>query len=293
MQPELAVVTPSFGPDADLFADLHRSVLAHTAAETVHHVVIPDGDSALFEQFAGPRCRLWLESQLLPRRYVGVPRAWYINVRRPWPPVRGWVLQQTLKMSLTARLDVAAVLIADSDIVLVRPTSPESFTVAGRPCVHRLDGAVHAGMQRHIRWHRAARELLGLDPVTGPPLPDYVSSLNVWSPATVRAVQARIERTTGRPWLDSFTAQLHISEFILYGVYVDSALNTDGPPPALHSSYCHNYWEETPLDTAAARRFAQQLPDQSVGMMISAKSRTPLAARAAAVDACAVLTANG
>ncbi len=38
---ELAVVTPTYRPDADLFAHLHRSVLEHTPADTVHHVVVP------------------------------------------------------------------------------------------------------------------------------------------------------------------------------------------------------------------------------------------------------------
>ena len=30
----------------------------------------------------------------------------------------------------------------------------------------------------------------------------------------------RIEKTTGRSWLDAFTGELHISEFIVYGVFM-------------------------------------------------------------------------
>jgi hypothetical protein len=294
MQAELAVLTPSFGPDADLFVDLHRSVLEHTSPDTVHHVAVPDVDLGIFERFAGPRCRLWAYSELLPRRYRRMASSgWYINARKPWPPVRGWVLQQTLKISLTGRIDAAAVLIADSDVVLVRPITLNAVTMAGEPGVYRLDGAVHADMRRHVRWHQAARRMLGLDPASGPSLPDYVSPLNVWRPDIVRAMQQRIEQVTGMTWLDSFTANLHVSEFILYGVFVDSGLHGAGPPPSLDPGFCHNYWPETPLDETQARSFADQLPAQAFGMMISAKSRTSLAVRATAINRCAVLTAQG
>lgn len=286
---ELAVVTPSFGPDAELFADLHRSVLRYTSERTVHHAIVPDADRRVFARFEGPRCQVWLESELLPRRFRRLPRGYWLNARRPWPPVRGWVLQQALKIAATAAIEADAVLIADSDIVLVRPTGLPRFMVDGRMCLYRDDGAVHAGMTRHVLWHAAARHLLGLPPAPPPPLPDYVSSLNIWQPSVVRAMQARISESTGRDWLDAFSSQLHISEFILYGVFVDQLAGTEAPWPTLDRDFCHNYWDREPLTPAGAEAFADRLPPDAIGMMISAKSRTPLPARHAAVRRCAEL----
>jgi hypothetical protein len=284
---KLAVVTPSFGPDAGLFAELHTSVLDHTTDDTVHHVIVPPRDKELFARYAGTRCRIWTEPELLPRRYVRVPRSGlWVNTLRPWPPVRGWVIQQALKLAATARIEADAVLIADSDIVLVRPVTEAGFRTDGRMCLHRDAHAVHAGMDRHVRWHQVARRLLGLPAAPAPPLHDYVSSLTFWDPVVVRAMRARIRQATGRDWLDAFTSRLHISEFILYGVYVDE-VHSLGDPPAAKTSLCHNYWDRTPLDQDAALAFADRLGPEAIGMMISAKSGTSLPVRQAAVRRCA------
>ena len=85
---QLAVITPSFRGDLELFADLHRSVLEFTPTDTVHHVFVPPGDRKLFAGYAGPRCRVWTSGELLPRRYVRTGRSdFYVNARRPFPPV--------------------------------------------------------------------------------------------------------------------------------------------------------------------------------------------------------------
>ncbi|MFC0864156.1 DUF6492 family protein [Sphaerimonospora cavernae] len=287
---ELAVITPSYAPDADLFAELHRSVLAHTSDDTVHHVIVPPADRALFSQYGGPRCRVWTYPELLPRRYTHLPRTGlWMNLRRPWPPVRGWVMQQTLKIAAAGAVDADVVLLADSDVVLVRPTASERFTTDGRLRLYREEKAVTSGMDRHVRWHHVARRLLGLPPAPEPPLPDYVSPLNFWDPQIVRAMQQRIRETTGRDWMDAFNSQLHISEFILYGVFVDEILGASTAPPLSDITICYNRWDRTPLDHDEAMAFADRLPSDAIAMMISAKSNTPQGVRLAAARRCAEL----
>ena len=157
---ELAVVTPSFGPDAELFADLHRSVLRHTGPDVVHHVIVPVAHREIFAAFAGPRCRVWTEPELLPRRYRRLPRrGLWVNAKRPWPPVRGWVMQQAAKIAAAATVDAGVILIADSDAVLVRPTTAERLRVDGRPALYRAPDAIHGGMHRHLLWHTRANSL--------------------------------------------------------------------------------------------------------------------------------------
>lgn len=285
---DLAVITPSYRPDAEIFADLHRSVLQFTPGNTVHHVIVPAPDRGVFARFEGARCRVWTSSQLLPRRYAGVPRAnLHVNLRRPWPPVRGWVMQQAVKFAAAARIDADVVLLADSDVVLVRPVRANRFTVEGRPSLFREPAGVTADMERHVIWHRVARELLGLPSAPPPPLPDYVSPLNFWHPPIVRALQHRIGETTGRDWLDAFTSRLHISEFILYGVFVDHVLSASRSQPPAETTICHNYWQRTSLDRDGAVAFADRLAADAIAMMISAKSHTPSDVRHAAIRRCA------
>jgi hypothetical protein len=293
---ELAVITPTFRGDAEIFADLHRSVLEFTPEDTVHYVVVPPRDRTLFAQYEGPRCRVWTSSELLPKRYLHVRLGrleTFVNVARPWPPVRGWISQQAIKIAMTARLDARAVLLADSDVVLVRPVRAERFLLDGQFSLYRDEKAVSADMERHVIWHRVARELFGLPPAPPPPLPDYVSPFNFWDPAVVRAMQEHIRKTTGKGWLDAFTTQLHISEFILYGVFVDEVLGRSAPQPPASGSICHNYWERTPLDRGAGIAFAKGLPPEAVAMMISAKSGTTTDVRQAAIERCAEIIKSG
>ena len=291
---ELAVLTPTFRGDAAIFADLHRSVLEFTSEDTVHHVLIPPRDKDLFARYQGPRCRIWTSEQVLPRRFVRVGKAdTYVNARRPWPPVRRWVTQQAIKIAAAGQLDSDVVLIADSDVVLVRPVRADRFAVHGERSLFRVDDGVHAGMERHVLWHRVARELFGLPASPALPLPDYVSSFNFWQPAVVRAMQQRISDTTGRDWLDAFASQLHISEFILYGVFVDEVMSAAGQRPPAETAVCHNTWQRTPMDRDAAIAFADGLGPAAVAMMISAKSRTPEDVRRVAIERCAENVRSG
>lgn len=278
---ELAVLTPCYSGDAELFVDLHQSVLEHTPPQTVHHVVCPPSDRALFEPYGGPRCRILVHSDLLPGHYFCVPRSngLAVNIRRPWPPVRGWVMQQAMKIAASAVIEADTVLIADSDAVLVRPTTAAQFRDRGQLGLVRAADAVHAGMDRHIQWHHVARRILGLPAAPGLPLPDYVNPINVWDPAIVRAMQRRISEVTGMSWLDAFTSELHISEFIVYGVFVEELI---GATVERGPELCHNYYDRTPLDHEQAVAFADRITPEAVGMMISSHSGTSREVRLAA-----------
>lgn len=281
---ELAVITPTYRPDAEFFDLLHASVLEFTPEDTVHHVFVSEGDLELFSKYEGPRCRVRTSSSMLPRRYRQVPGMnYHVNVRRPWPPVRGWIMQQTIKLAAAGDLDADLVLMADSDVVFVRPTTADRFQVAGRRWLYREDGGVTADMERHVIWHRVARELFGLPPAPPPPLPDYVSPLNAWEPEVVRAMQRHIEKVTGRNWLDVFNGQLHISEFILYGVFVDEVLHQGKELLPSDITICHNNWQRSPLSVDEAVKFAGEIGPDAVAMMISAKSDTPMDPRRAAI----------
>ena len=160
----IAFVTPSYAPDLELCRDLHASLLATVPASTVHHVVVPDGDTPQFRELEGPQCRIWPVSELVPRRFVTVPR-WNgsVDCWRPWPPVpRGWVMQQLVKLALTTRLNADAVVLIDSDVVMARPVTAATFMEQGRATMYHDAGAVHYGMKRHVIWHAVARRLLGL-----------------------------------------------------------------------------------------------------------------------------------
>nr|MDT0658401.1 DUF6492 family protein [Micromonospora sp. DSM 115978] len=281
---ELAVITPSFGPDFELCAALHRSVLACSGESVRHHIIVPGRDLPLFRRLAGERTVLHDEAEFLPRSVRSLPGTKYsVNLRRPFPPLRGWILQQVIKLAAAARSDADVVVLVDSDIEFVRPFSADTFRRDGVVRFYRQPDEVDARLPRHIRWHRVARSMLGL-PERPPPYPDYVSSLLAWDPAVVRRLLDRIEAVTGRRWVDVVGSELHFSEWTLYGVFVDGVVGgavADGF--AATDSLCHAYWEETPLDEQSVAGFIDAIRPEDVAVMISAKSGTPLAVRRAAL----------
>lgn len=289
---DLAVLTPSYRGDLSLFAELHGSVIAHTERSVVHHVVVPPSDADLFREFEGTRCRVWTHRDLLPRHCVSVPYAsgLTLNLRRPWPPVRGWVVQQLMKIAGAAAIDARAVLVVDSDAVLLRQPTLDEFTCNGRLWHFRRNHAVTGGMNRHLRWHNVARKLLGLPGTTSPPAPDYVSPITVWDPSVVRSLTEHIAASTGRTWLDAIGGELHVSECVIYGVFVDDVC---GDTAVFEGPLCHNYYERVPLSRARAREFADQLPSNALGAMISSHSQTSLHVRREIFRDCAQVLRNG
>src|SRR5271157_904286 len=107
----IAVITKSFAPDFELCVALNRSVLDFAPDTVRHHIIVPRSDLKLFGQLAGPRTLVWCDVDLLPRTFVSVPfRNIMLNLSRPFPPVRGWILQQVVKL--------AAVAASEDDVVL-------------------------------------------------------------------------------------------------------------------------------------------------------------------------------
>ena len=76
--------------------------------------LVPRRDLELFARLAGPRTHIRCEADFLPSSFVPVPFSKFtVNIRRPFPPVRGWILQQVLKLAATAAFHDDAVVLVD------------------------------------------------------------------------------------------------------------------------------------------------------------------------------------
>nr|WP_245817402.1 DUF6492 family protein [Geodermatophilus saharensis] len=277
-------MTPSYGPDLELCADLNHSVLRHCPQDVVHEIVVPSADAPRFRSLAGDRTRVREVGDFLSRSIRQVPGAnVWIDLRRPFPPVRGWITQQIVKLAVAARSDTDVVLLADSDIVFVRPVLPQSYVSGDDVVLYRSDDVVGPHMPRHVRWHAVARALLGLPPTRTERLPDYIATPCPWDPAVVRSLLAHVERVAGRPWQRVIGAQLHFSEEILYGVYVDEVLGFRTGSTVTSDMRCGTHWEERALDLEGVRQLLATSPPDHLAVMISAKSGTPVDVRRTAL----------
>lgn len=286
--PRIAVITKSFAPDFELCVALNRSVLDNAPDKVQHHIIVPRSDLKLFGQLAGLRTHVRCEADLLPGTFVPIPFSNItVNLARPFPPVRGWIQQQVIKLAAVAESEDDVVLIADSDIEFVRPFTAEMFIRDGKVRFFRKPNQIDRGQPRHTRhltWHRVACALLGLPPAE-PPHPDYISSLIAWDPILVRQMLARVAATTGRPWVTAIAGQIDFSECVLYGVFVDGVSGAPANSFASDDPLCLLHWEQAPLNLDGAADFVRGLRLTDIAAMIPSKSRTPAAVREAAFAA--------
>lgn len=275
----MAVITKTFAPDFELCASLNRSVLENSPETIHHHIIAPRSDLKLFGRLAGPRTHIRCEADFLPRTFVRVPFSnIMVNLGRPFPPVRGWIQQQVIKLAAIAASEDDAVLVVDSDVEFVRPFAAEMFVRDGRVRFFRKPNQIDKRLSRHMTWQRVARELLGLPPAE-PPYPDYISSPLAWDPTIVRRMLVRVEDMKGRPWPTAIAGQLDFSECVLHGVFVDEVIGAPANSFASDDPLCRAYWEHTPLDVDSAAHFIRSVRPTDVAVVIQSKSRTPPAVR--------------
>jgi hypothetical protein len=225
---------------------------------------------------------------VLPRSFRWLPMmrsAAMMNLRRPFPPVRGWIVQQLVKLAATAAAEADVVLLVDSDVEFVRPFSTRDFVRDGVVRFYRKPDEVDERLPRHMLWHHAARELLGLAPPPPTLLPDYVTALVPWDPTVVRRLLARVEEVTARRWTDALAAQLHFSEYTLYGVFLDSLENDPASSYVGETSLCLEWYGTNPLDESGVKDFVDTIRPGDVACMIGSKSNTPYGVRQAALAA--------
>lgn len=275
----LEIVTPSYAPDRDLCADLVASVRRHGPEGVRHRILVPRQDLRLFASLAdGERVVVESVDAVLPPSLRRIPgqNVW-INLRAPWPPVRGWIAQQLVKLAATAASTADAVLLVDSDTVFIRP-----FTVAdyadGLP-LYRGEGAIDGRLPRHLLWDSRARSLLGLPSHPREIAHDYIGWPCLWEPEIVRGLLRRVADESGRPWATAIGTELHFSEMVLYGVYVDEVIGRDRPVRHTDTMRCVAYSDEDVLDDAALRAFLGTVSADDLAVMISAKSGTSLETR--------------
>jgi hypothetical protein len=270
-----ALVTPSFSLDAERCRLLLESVDRWVAPGVRHYLVVDRRDLSLFNSMRSARTEVLVVEDITPRWLIRLPgiRRFWLSLRSP--PVRNWIMQQVIKLSIPTMVPEDVLLYTDSDVFFVGPYDPRAFERDGK-----LPLFVERGQRGLIKnndaWHRVAAELLGLEPQqsydTG-----YIGNVIPWRRDIAVALLQRIAAVADKPWQLAVTRRLVFAEYILYGMFSQDVLGAsaglweDGTLRTL----C--YWPPIPLDFAGLEKLKSALSPQHHSVMISAKSRTPVA----------------
>jgi hypothetical protein len=276
--PSVAFVTKSYAPDRERCELLCRSI--RLLAPQLHHWIIVDRrDLTVFRPLDGPRTSIVTTEDLLPRRVrrlaifgIGAGKNLWVGARVP--PMRGWLVQQLAKLAVGSVAREELLIHADSDVVLVRPFADRLLhDVADPRRPFRVDGAIGDRMPNHVRWHRTAERLLGIG-ARPLPLPDYIGGLVPWHRDVLADLLEHLGRRAGRGWMQELARARHLSEYILYGRFVDDVLgraDSGGQRPAA-PSLCRCYWGTAPLTDAEVEGLLEEVTDAEIGVMLSAKA---------------------
>jgi hypothetical protein len=218
---DAALVTCSYRPDYEKCVDLCRSVDRFADNAIKHVLIVPNRDRATFAHLKSARRTILTAEDIIGKyfRYVPLhPKLW---ISRDMRIVRGWLIQQLLKLGVSDFCDADLMIHADSDVCFVRDFSIDRVVSNGRVKLFVEPGG--GQLPTHIRWHRAASKLLGI-PERDYHGADYIHQLVSWHRPTVQAMLARMSEVAGKPWQMAIVDSHHFAEYILYGVYVEHML---------------------------------------------------------------------
>jgi hypothetical protein len=284
---KIALVTPSYAPDFERCRILRESVRAHVSGHAEHVIIIDRQDQALFSQLAGEGTRLLLKQDMLPGwlRQIPFARKWWLNLRGL--PVRGWILQQIVKLSVGTAIDADLYLFADSDVAFVRPFAVGDLVDAeGRV---RLYGGPRKPQDiadpRHRAWYRHAGRVFGLSG-TDWQARDYVSQLVAWRRDTLARLTARIAEQGGRDWRVELANTLDFSEYTLYGVFAEHVLGGESGHFPVDTELCDCSWHHEIRNRADLQRFIQAVPAEFPAVLIQSNLGIAPAEYATMLRAC-------
>jgi hypothetical protein len=273
----LAFVTKSYEPDRARCELLCRSIeLLAPAAR--HWIIVDARDLPAFRTLERSNTRVVATEELLPRRVrklelhrFGIAK----NVWMSWGtlPMRGWLLQQFAKLALVRIASEDILIHADSDTALIRRFDADMLISAdGTIPIHRVPGAVdEQRLPTHVRWHRVAEDVLGLEP-RPLPLPDYIGPLIPWSREIACELLDEIARRSRGDWMQTLARKWHVSEYILYGRFTDDVVGRrNGLPPAC-PLLCHSFWGPRRITNSELEEFIERSEPSQIGVLISSNA---------------------
>lgn len=270
-----ALVTPSFRLDLERCRLLTESIERWAAPHLRHYLIVDRRDVPLFRPLRGPRTELLVVEDLVPWWLSRVPgtRRFWLSLRTR--PVKNWILQQIVKLSVPGTVSEDVLLFVDSDTFFVTPFDPRALERDGKVPLF-VEYGQRGLLPKHERWHAIAAGLFGI-PAEESYDTNFIGNVICWRRQNALAMLRTIEEVTGKKWQRVLAGLNAFSEYTLYGMYVTRVLGESSGHWQDTLIRTLNYWTPSPLDPAGLLGLRAQRAAHHHSVMISAKSATSVA----------------
>ncbi|NJO42277.1 MAG: hypothetical protein HC769_12360 [Cyanobacteria bacterium CRU_2_1] len=268
------IITPSYAPDFERCQLLCESIEAFVSPVN-HYIIVDKVDLLLFRSLQRTNTTIITKEELLPwwiRQIPFVKNSW-LSLKTI--PIRGWLLQQIIKIAMAQSIDEDIAVFVDSDVIFVRPFNFQALVQDDRVRLYHEPDGNFESMKSHLKWHHTASSLLSLPP-TPMPAPDYIDHVITWKRENVVKLCQQIEILSGQSWIKSLSNAWHISEYILYGTFVDRILSNESGHYQDAQKLCHDYWGTKPMTDEQLCNFVSAIHPDHIAVMISAKAGMPV-----------------
>lgn len=270
-----AIITPSYAPDFERCRLLSWSIERFVNPVATHYIIVPAKDFSLFSQLRNSNTEIVTVESILPwwiQRLPIVKNGW-LNFRTGF--VRNWLLQQVVKLAVPQHVSEDILIYVDSDVTFIRPMILDSFVDGDRVRLlhvpNHITTQLTAEYPAHDKWLTTIDQLLGL-PSIPLPRPGYVGQVVTWRRDNALKLHQHLEKVSGRGWIEAVCNSWHLSEYLLYGTFVDRVLQQESGHFYDTEGICHEYWGEQQLSDEQLREFLSEMPARAKAMMISAKA---------------------
>jgi hypothetical protein len=262
-----AIVTPSYHGDFERCRILCQSIDAFVAGDWHHYIIVESPDYSLFKALETSRRTVIEMESILPAWLHHLASPSLFKKRSLWFSFRtgfmiGWQVQQLVKMQMAFNVSGAGLLFCDSDVFFVRKFDVAGLHPNGKFRFYRTDNQFDREKAPNQSYVISAARRLGLG--SNPfPCPSYVDNIVAWHRNTAQALCRYIEAISGQNWMVALGKRYIISEYSLYGLFVDRLLTDRSHLQETGKNLCKTVWRGNALSGAELSKFCDTLePDQ-------------------------------
>lgn len=283
---DFCIITPSYAPDLEKCQLLCWSIDRFVSSWTNHYIIVDQRDLRLFRQLEGANRKIIPKESILPWWLQQIP---FLTKKNFWIslkslPIRGWLIQQIIKLAIARYVNDDVLVFLDSDVVFVRPFDLQNFIREDRIRLYREPDVIYkpniaeAKTTRYIKWlqdtyqwYQTAINLLDLSNINYP-APDYEGQIITWKRDNVLQLHQHIEKITGREWIEAICVASNLAEYVLYGIFVERVLKEQSGHYYDEKKFCHDYWANVAMSDEQLQKFFAEMKPEHIAVMISAKA---------------------